>query len=183
MLGTIFGRDRRGGSEVTVWQSGAESRARAARRGHGEQIWIRVLYPGKRLGGLHGPLQAFVIEFIGGGTRGSAFEDRADRYAIVLFRDILMNDVVRKASEGKLAAIEKRFHIVGGGEFPDATKMPAALSLVSIQHSAVSSQPARRSASTLRMSDASIRLTSTTLCSRVLYSSSIKSSKSRASKK
>ena len=74
-----------------------------------------MLHFRQTLRGLHHPSQAFVIEFVGRSPSGPSAKHSAHGNSVILFRHILMNRIIREASERAPAAIEQRFHLVGGG--------------------------------------------------------------------
>ncbi len=67
------------------------------------------------LRGLHHPSQAFVIQLVGRSPSGPSAKHGAHGNSVILFRHILVNRIIRKARERAPAAIEQRFHLVGGG--------------------------------------------------------------------
>ena len=71
-----------------------------------------------------------------------------------------MNGIVRKARKSKVSAGDEHFDLIGRRESLNVIEDVGGLVLS--QHSALSIQPANRSVSTLRIREASIRLTSMT---------------------
>ena len=101
-----------------------------ARVRHRQQIGIRMLNFRQALRRLHHALQALVVEFVGCCSRGATGKYGSHRDRIIFLGDVLMNDVVGKARESALPAIEENFHFVGGGMLPDSLEDVGGLVLV-----------------------------------------------------
>src|SRR5215468_10020866 len=79
--------------------------------------------------------EAFLVQLVGGRSRGSSAEGGAHRDAVILVSDILVNYVVGKARERRAAAVEIGLHFVGGGVFFDFVKKSGGV--VKVQHAAL----------------------------------------------
>jgi len=76
-------------------------------------IRIRMLNPGQTLRCLHHAPQAVIIKLVGSSASSASAKSRTHRDRVVLFRDVLMNDVVGKAGQRRFAAIDENFDLVG----------------------------------------------------------------------
>jgi hypothetical protein len=64
--------------------------------------------------------QALIVELVGGSSRCSPTKSGPYRHDVVLFRDILMNDVIGKASQRELSAREEDLNLIRIRKFADA---------------------------------------------------------------
>src|SRR4029077_5681992 len=112
------------------------------------------------LGRAHDLPHTLIIKPVCECSRRPTIERGAHRDHMVFFGNVLVNRVIGEAGQRKPPAREKHLDFIRSRESPDALKNIAGLFFR--QHSALSVQPARRSASSGRTSAESTRLTSTT---------------------
>src|SRR6185369_11739593 len=92
----LLGRDRGGLIEVSRRERRS---ARSGTRRNRQQVGIRLLHLSQAFGGVYYTLQAFIVELVGRRARGTSIESRANGDHEILVCQILMDGVVREASQ------------------------------------------------------------------------------------
>jgi len=89
---------------------------------HRQKIGIGMLYFGQLLRSLDYPPQTLIVELIGGSPRGTPTKHSAYRNAVIFFRNVLVDCVIREAGQRRAAAGKKYLNLIGSGKLRDAVE-------------------------------------------------------------
>ena len=93
----------------------AAARSRASREvGIGNKIGIRMLHSCQTLGRPHHLPQTLIIELVGKRPRRAPAKNGPHRNDMILLGHVLVDHVVRKASQRKPPARKRHFDLIGG---------------------------------------------------------------------
>jgi len=81
--------------------------------GHRKQIRIRMLNFGQSFRGFYNAFEAVAVEFVGGGAGRASVERRPHRDRVIFLGYVLMDGVIGKAGQGRMASVDIQLDFIG----------------------------------------------------------------------